>query len=96
MLFQDFKFMQNSEPQQFSLNIIFANLWCEIWLYLCFIKCLKVAPYNLSKEKNGTLVYNIIFHKIYDILDESKQIIMINQRLEFTKRQRTIFKLTLL
>ena len=53
-----------------------------------------MAPYNFSKKLNGTLVYNI-FLQIYH-LDESKQLIMINQRLEFTKRQRTVFKLTLL
>ncbi len=62
---------------------------------IMYTAALKVAPYNFSKKnENGTLVYNI-FRQIYH-LDESKQLIMINQRLEFTKRQRTIFKLTLL
>ncbi len=51
-------------------------------------------PTILAKKLNGTLVYNI-FRQICH-LDESKQLIMINQRLEFTKRQRTVFKLTLL
>ena len=49
---------------------------------------LKVAPYNFSKKLNGTLVYNI-FRQIYH-LDESKQLIMINQRLDFTKRKMTL------
>ena len=40
-------------------------------------KAFKVAPHNFGKNLNGTLVYNI-FRKIYD-LDESKQLIMINQ-----------------
>ncbi len=58
------------------------------------VQSLKVAPYNFGKKLNSKLVYNI-FRKIYH-LDESKQLIMINQLLEFTKRQRTVFKLTLL
>ena len=41
----------------------------------------KVAPYNFSKKGNGMLVYNI-FRQIYH-LDESKQLIMISQRLEY-------------
>ena len=69
-----------SQPAQSCLQVIWNTL--------------KVAPYNFSKTLNGTLVYNI-FRQIYH-LDESKQLIMINQRLEFMKRQRTIFKLTLL
>ncbi len=42
-----------------------------------FASAFKVAPYNFSKKLNGTLVYNI-FRQIYH-LDESKQLIMINQ-----------------
>ena len=62
--------------------------------YYCVTIILKVAPYNFSKKLSGTLVYNI-FRQIYYV-DESKQLIMIDQRLEFTKRQGTILKLTLL
>ncbi len=47
-------------------------------------------PTILAKKLNGTLFHNI-FRQIYHF-DESKQLTMINQRLEFTKRQRTIFK----
>ena len=56
-----------------------------------FASAFKVAPYNFSKKLNGTLVYNI-FRQIYH-LDESKQLIMINQRLEFFETTKNNFQI---
>ena len=82
--------MDNNRDRQKTDQNDRINRNNEITVFIRF----KVGPYNFSKKLNGTLVYNI-FRQIYH-LDESKQLIMINQHFEFTKRQRTNFKLTLL
>ena len=84
-------------PKEFRKLVSGQNHAAASFRWLGNVQGMKnyiLHPYNFSKKLNGTLVYNI-FRQIYH-LDESKHLIMINQRLEFTKRQRTVFKLTLL